>query len=550
MELLYFNYIRGNMKKINLKLQTKIMLLVICIVFSAIITATAVTSRWSVNNVKREIEKNVLNIGQILSKTPIVIDSLKNPQENIGLQPFVMSILNSTKEIDIIVVADMEGIRLAHPVEERIGFRVVGGDDTDVLEKGISYTSYATGTLGHQVRSFTPVFDYDENQIGYVLAGVLTTTIENTERQIMKTFYLSAFLGLLLGSIGAFFLARSIKKVLLGLEPEEIAKVYLEKESILDTIHEGIIAIDENKRITLINNSAIEMLGIEGENSIGNSIEEIVPNSRLPMVLETGIAEYDREQILNGAVIITNRIAIYNGDKIVGALATFRDKTNIIQLAEELTGVRQLVDGLRANTHEFMNKLHVILGLIELKELDEAKKYIINIDETQNQIINFVIRKIEEPKVAGLLIGKLSRAKELGISMIIEKESYLGRMKDEIISNRILTILGNLVENAMDALNVKAEGTRKINVRINESENEVILIVTDTGTGIEEKDRNNIFERGFSTKEGNRGIGLTLIKDTLDNIGGSIKVSSEKNIGTKFEVTISKEEGNDSFIDS
>jgi len=533
------------MKKFHLKLQTKITLLVIVIVMLSISTVTILTSIWSINNIKKEIEKNVLNIGQILSKTPIVIDSLKNREINIGLQPYVMRLLESTKDIDIIVVADMEGIRLAHPVEARIGYRVVGGDDNDVIEFGKSYASYATGTLGHQVRSFTPVHDETGKQIGYVIAGVLTTTIETTENQIVRTLYLSALVGLILGSAGAFFLARNIKKIIFGLEPDEIAKIYLEKESILETIHEGIIAIDENKKITLINSSALAMLGIKQNQNIGRGIEEVVPNSRLPYVLESGEPEHDREQILNGAVIISNRIAIRNGTQIVGALATFRDKTNIIKLAEELTGAKQLVEGLRANTHEFMNKLHVILGLIELDEFEEAKKYIVNVDYLQNQIVHLIMNRIKEPKMAALLIGKLSRARELGVKMMIDESTYLEKMNDEINSNRILTVMGNMIENALDAVNEKKEEPKEICVKIDDFNHKLVMTVTDTGVGIDEENIERIFQRGFSTKEGNRGIGLALVKETLDNIGGSIKVSSNGSEGTRFTVEIPKEDKND-----
>ncbi len=220
------------MQKIHLKLQTKITILVIIIVFLSIATATLFTSRWYLNNIRLEVEKNVMNTGQLLSRSPIVIERLQNPSGVNELQPFVMSVLGSTKDIDIIVVADMDGIRHAHPVEERLGFRVVGGDDNDVLELGKSYTSYATGTLGSQVRSFTPVYDSDGKQLGYALVGVLTTTMDLAQSQIMRTVWLAAFFGLVLGSAGAFFLARSIKKVLLGQEPEDIAKLYLEKEGI------------------------------------------------------------------------------------------------------------------------------------------------------------------------------------------------------------------------------------------------------------------------------------------------------------------------------
>lgn len=503
------------------------------------------TSRWSISNIQKEVETNMMNTAYMIAKAPNVIEGLKLKSEKNIIQPYIINVLNSTSEIDLIVVADMNRIRYAHPVKERIGYEVVGGDDVRVVETGDSYISVATGTLGQAVRAFVPIYDETGQQLGYVIAGTLTQSIDKTKEQIMVTTFLSAFLGLFLGSIGAIFLSGNIKRVLLGLEPEEISKMYVEKKSILDTIHEGIIAIDENSNITLINDSALKLLGINEKNIVGRHVEEVVPNTRLQHVLETGIAEYDREQSLNNTVIITNRVPINDGEKRVGAIATFRDKTMVIKLAEELTGVKQIVGGLRANTHEFMNKLHVISGLIELGELEEAKKYIINVKNGQQQIINLIINKIKDPTVAGLLIGKLSRAKELGIRMIIEEDSLLEKRTDKIDNNRLLTIIGNLAENAMDAVNSRSDDPRQINVKIKETKNKIEILVQDTGIGIKSENLDLIFNRGFSTKKGNRGIGLALIKETVENLNGNIEVISHIDEGTKFIVTIPKEEKND-----
>lgn len=521
------------------------MTLVIAIVLAAVGIAMLITSRWSISNTEEVVERNMMDIAQMVSNTPTVIEGLKEkPDENM-IQPYIRAILNSTKGIDLIVVADMNGIRYAHPVEERIGERVVGGDDKKVIEEGISYLSVATGTLGSAVRAFVPVKDENGQQLGYVIAGTLIQTIGETKEQIKDTAFVSTVLSLSLGIIGAILIAESVKKDLLGLEPEEISKMYVEKQGMLDTIHEGIIAIDENSKITLINDSAFKLLGIKEKNIKGKNVEDIVPNTRLQHVLETGIAEYDREQVLNNAVIITNRVPIYHGEKRVGAIATFRDKTNVIKLAEELTGVRQIVDGLRANNHEFMNKLHVISGLIELGELEEAKRYIVSVQNNQQQIINLIMNRIKDPTVAGLIVGKFSRAKELGIRIKIEEDSILEKRRDKIDSNRLLAIIGNLLENAMDAINAKSSGLKEVHLKIKETKDRIEIVVQDTGVGIKNEDIDSIFIRGFSTKDGNRGIGLALIKEAIENLNGKIEVTSQVGEGTRFAVMIPKEEKND-----
>ncbi|ABR49117.1 signal transduction histidine kinase regulating citrate/malate metabolism [Alkaliphilus metalliredigens QYMF] len=532
------------MKRVPIKLQTKITVLVIVIVTISIYTTMYFATRQMVSNIQREMDTNIMNVAQVLANSAIVIEGIRTGDyEESAIQPFVEKILATTEQVEVIVVADMEGLRYGHNLRERLGQRFVGGDELRVLEHGDSYLSEATGTLGRQIRAFVPVYDLDTHeQLGFVMTANLTQTIRGIRRQRVITIMLVSSIGLFLGIIGAVLLARNIKKILLGLEPEEISKLYLEKQGMLDAIHEGIIAIDENLQITLINDSATKLLGTQNTDVIGKNVLDVFPTSRLPEVLRTGIAEYNREQVINNTFIITNRVPITDGEKIVGAISTFRDKTLITRLAEEVTGVRLVVDALRANTHEFMNKLHVILGLMEIGELQEAKRFIVNVRENQQQIISLVTEKIKDPAIIGLLLGKVSRAKELGITMNISEDSCLEKRKDIINSNTLITIIGNLIENAMDAVSNSREEDKTIDISIRESLENIRIEVKDVGVGIEEKDRPYIFDRGFSTKEGSRGIGLALIKEMVENLGGNITVIDHVEKGTKFSIILPKGE--------
>jgi two-component system CitB family sensor kinase/two-component system sensor histidine kinase DctS len=179
-------------------------------------------------------------------------------------------------------------------------------------------------------------------------------------------------------------IGNSIKKSLLGLEPEHIVKLFTEQASMLDAIHEGIISIDDEGNITLINDSVLKILGIteiDISHTIGTYIEDVFLTSRLTHIIKTRKSEYDKEQIINGRVIVTNRVPIINDGEVLGAIATFRDKTDIMNLAEELTGINQIVDALRANSHEFLNKIHVILGLVQLGEYVEVEDRGIGIEK-------------------------------------------------------------------------------------------------------------------------------------------------------------------------
>lgn len=527
------------MKKDPLKLKTKITLLTIVIVLISISSIMFFMTGWMTENIRNEVKNNITNVAKLLSNNPIVFEGLSNPTHQFMVQPYTMKLLEATKNIEIIVVADMQGIRVAHPYPERIGGRFVGGDEKEVL-KGKAYISEAIGTLGHQMRAFEPVYDKGGRQVGFVMVGVLTENIYKIERENQKRLILFSAVGIIIGTIGAFILSTNIKRTLLGLEPKEISKMYLEKKGMLDAIHEGIIAIDGDLRITLVNDSAIELLGLEKENIVGKPITDVFPTSKLQEVLETGESEYNREQLINNTIIISNQVPLRDKDTIIGAIATFRDKTMLTKMAEEITGVRQIVESLRANTHEFMNKLHVVLGLLQFGDVEGATKYIVSETERQQQIVNLIMKKIKDPMVAALILGKFSRAKELGIHLHLELESYLLRREDRINSHVLVTIIGNLIENAFDAVSATGNDIKSVRLLIKENEKQIKLRVVDNGIGIKPEEQNKIFKRGYSTKEGSRGVGLALVQEVIESLNGIIIVESGLDQGTTIHINIPK----------
>lgn len=529
----------------KVKLSTRIILLVICVAIMSLSVVSILVSYWSVKNIHREEEHRIIDIANIIANRQDIRNALSNQDPDGMIQGSVQQMINSTEHIEVIVVADMEGIRYGHPVSDRVGKNFVGGDEKEVLENGKSYISDAVGTLGHELRAFVPIFDLDnESQIGFAMVGTFTHSIDIAKRQSIIIIILSSFVGLFIGIVGAFILASNIKNTLLGLEPEEISKLYIEKEGMLEAIHEGIISINENCKITLINDSAIKMLDIKEKNIHGKNIMEVIATSRLPQVLNSGIAEYNQEQVIGNTIIVTNRVPIMQNGKAVGAVASFRDKTQVTQLAEEITGVRQIIEALRANTHEFMNKLHVILGLLQLEEYEVAKDYILQETQKQQQVISLIIKKIKNPTIAALILGKFNRAKELDIGIHISKDTYLSKYNENIPNNLLITIIGNLIENAMDALRESDREEKIIYLSLLETKQELIIEVEDNGIGIPKEHVNSIFKRGFTSKGDNvgRGVGLSLVKKAVQSLKGAVEVYSESNQYTKFTVSIPKGE--------
>lgn len=533
-------------KRKAMKIETKIMILVVILLGLSVIISAALATSWFDRILEKKVEDNITNIASFIAVDEDITYALYTGNRDMTVQNIVQRYLDSVEDITFIVVADMDSVRYSHPIESRIGEKFVGGDEKRAVEKGEAYISESTGTLGRSLRAFEPIF-HQGSQVGFVAVGTLTESIDLARAETFRTIFLWVLVSLAVGTLGSFLIGNSLKKSLLGFEPEHIVKLFTEQASMLDAIHEGIISIDVMGNITLINDSAMKILGIdetEISQTRGKFIKDVFPTSRLTNIIETRKSEFDKEQIINGRVIVTNRVPIMNEGEVLGAIATFRDKTDVMNLAEELTGISQIVDALRANTHEFLNKIHVILGLVQLGEYVEVEKYLKSVISRQQNIITSVVKNIKDPKIAGLIFGKISRASELGISIVIDDRTKVDKKHGRIDSRVLIKIIGNLLENAFFALKDN-EGEKFIGLFIFEDEDEIFIEVEDRGKGIEKDDMDKIFQKGYSTKDGSNGTGLYLVYNTVNEFDGSIEVDSEVGEGTIFRITLLKEGLND-----
>ena len=532
------------MMKRKIKLQTKITLLVTTVVFVSISIIIVFVVSWMTNNIENKAKTNIMNVAEMVAHSKNVIEALgtKDPEGNIA--SYIDMQLENLDQVEYIIVADRGGIRYSHPNTEMIGKKFEGGDEYRVAEEGETYISEATGTLGKALRAFAPIYDLkNKSEIGFVSVGTLTHSIEEAKHMAIIYIILISIGGLTVGIIGAFLLSNSIKNTLLGLEPEEITKLYNEKMGIIDAIHEGLIAVDNLGRITLINDSALNILHFEDkinkEDIIGHNVEEVIPNTSMIKVLETGKSEFEREQRINNTLIVTNRIPITNRGKIVGAIASFRDKTEVTKMAEELTGVKKMAWSLRAQNHEFMNKLHTISGLIQLEEYDEAVKFISDIAKSRNRISNVLTENIENSSVSALLLSKYNKAEECRIKLKIDEKSKLTKLPQYMTSEEIISIIGNLIENSLDE--VKNDGTGLIYIKISENEYYLNIKVKDNGGGIPIENREKIYTQGFSTKQGQRGNGMYIVKKIVEDFNGTINLQGDE--GVSWDINIPMKRG-------
>lgn len=521
--------------KSKIRLQTKLTILVCAVVLVSLSVTAYLIGSKAVDNSRAFQENKVMDIATTISHTKLIKDGLTGEGPVEAIQSFTSDVQKNTS-VQYIVVLNKDHIRQSHPVEERIGEYFVGGDE-DLAFDGESYTSLAHGTLGESLRAFVPI--YAENElVGVVSVGILSENIQAAVFQSLRTSYIGIGIGLLIGIVGAFLLARQVKQTLYGLEPEEIAKLLGERDAMLESVKEGIIAINDQGEIVVANQAACQLFHQSGliENPISKQVDDYLPASLLKQVLVTGESAFNQQQKLNGIDIVVNRVPVILNGEIVGALATFRDKTELTSLVEQLSGAKAFAETLRMQTHEFMNKLHVITAMVHTKSYDELKEYTTYLSDAYQREVGTVSRLIKDPVISGYLVNKLSKARETGIHVELTGGKPLPRLKKIEHMDKIITILGNLFDNASEA--VKDQENGQIEIAINYKDKHFCFDIRDNGPGISAADFEKTSQIGLSTKGENRGYGLYLVNKALTELGGKLELSSVNIAGTRFQVMI------------
>jgi sensor histidine kinase regulating citrate/malate metabolism len=348
---------------------------------------------------------------------------------------------------------------------------------------------------------------------------------------------LLTYLGIasLLGVLGSLLLARTVKRQTLGLEPREITGLVEQREALLHGIKEGVLAVDLQRRITMVNDEAAHLLGIPLA-SAGRALREVDDTGRLLEIFDGPDPATDQILPLHGRVLTLSRMPVRSHGRQIGWVATFRDRTELLELQRELDLTRNTTDTLRAQAHEFSNRMHIVSGLVDLGEYDEVLRYIRQVTADQTELTAGVTARVADPAVAALLIAKSSQAVERGVTFEIEPGSLLPRL-DERLATDVSTVLGNLVDNALDA----AAGAPDpfVAVEVLEREGAIRIQVRDSGPGVDSAMQHRVFAHGFSTKNsesGDHGIGLALVRVICRKRGGDVTVHNDA--GAVFVATL------------
>ncbi|MBP3040395.1 DcuS/MalK family sensor histidine kinase [Bacillaceae bacterium Marseille-Q3522] len=534
-------YLYSGIEHRYLKIQTIIFLLVFLVVLASLLLTNMYISQHVATRTNNALKEKITDIARMTAQSRIVIEGLEDKSKESLIQTYANEAKDLTN-VSFIVVLDMNLIRKSHPWEDEVGKSFINRADAARAFDGKEHYSIENGRLGRALRVFTPVWNDQGKQIGIVNVGVSVDSVQEQVKNSQNIIFVAAAFGALIGFFGAMLVGRYIKKIMFGLEPIEIATMLTERSTMLQSVKEGIIAVNNRMEITLVNKEALRLMGREDENLlIGTSALDYMPV--FSKVLRSGKTEMDFEQELLGSTVFVNCAPIVVNGQIVGGIATLRDKSEVKQLAEQLTGVKLYSESLRAQSHEFMNKLHVILGMVHLKYYNQLDDFITSMVKKYQFEVGYIVQRVKDPVMAGFLLGKISEAREMDINFIFSEESYIPNTIDAETIHELVTILGNLIENAFEAVS-DSTANKTVSLYMSYSDEIITAEVEDSGKGIEENQLERIFTKGVSTKGDKRGYGLFLVRQSINKLNGTFHLKTKVGSGTKFTVTIPyKEKG-------
>lgn len=528
----------------SIPLSQKIVLLVSIVVLFAILPSSVFTTLRVAKVIYDRVSINAVSINSILCNSNEIIEGISGTRSGTEqeVSDFMFDYVNHVDDSDEASVAIFninKELAVYYNPARLDGFRESARELVEQYCKYETITYSQNYAIPNKAIGF--VTDKTGKRVGYVVTGYSNELFNNSTIESIIFLGICSLFGLFIGIIGAVYLARHIKKILFGLEPQEIATLLQERNVILNSVREGVINVNVQGIITLINQEALALLSEANAGDV-DSLEYSDAKDRLPgipwdEIIGNGRMLTNVPLNLGDNVFMVTAVPIFVQQNIIGAVVTFRRKSDVFELANQLTGFKNYATALRAQTHEFMNKMHVIMGLIDMKAYDDLKKYTKEIAQNRQSEVSYVVTRLKDITLAGFVLGKMARSRELAVEFTFSEESEL---HSELIMpsvHDLVLIIGNLIENAFDALR-NYEGERIMNLSIIDFDKEIVIEVEDSGPGIKKSELKKIFQRGYSNKGAGHGFGLYLVKHSIENLDGTISVESEPGEGTIFTVRL------------
>ncbi|NKQ56597.1 sensor histidine kinase [Amycolatopsis sp. K13G38] len=432
-----------------------------------------------------------------------------------------------------VVVTDRTGLRYSHTNVDLIGRRL---EEPVAALDGQSHLGIDDGSLGRSANARVPLRGPDGTIAGQISVGILEEQVSSELAKAALWVVLYSALALTVGVVASWLLARRIKRVTFGLEPSEIVALLQEREAMLHGIREGVLGLDPDGRIEVVNDEARRLLAVTGTVRGRTPREVLAPGRLLDLLEGTGNAR-DEVVLTDEFLLVVNKMPVVLSGRNAGSVITLRDRTELEGLMRELHAVTGLTNALRAQEHEFSNRLHVLSGLLGVGDADEAARYLAEISQPITSPGTDLRSRIAPPELAALLAAKVTVAAERDVLVTVSRDSRLDL--PTVDANALVTVLGNLIDNAVDAVAGCPE-PRTVVVRLRDADGVVRMSVHDSGPGIPEEALHEIFADGFSTKSSRgsmrRGLGLALVHRLVRRAGGTITVTPGP--GARFEVSI------------
>lgn len=483
---------------------------------------------------EHEASARALAVARTLAATPGVQEAVAGPNPSTVLQPIAEAVRRSS-DTDFVVVMSRDGIRYTHPDPAQIGKPFLGHIQAAV-GGGVVLEDY-TGTLGRSVRAVVPV-EVDGQVVALVSVGIGRAAAGERVREQLPAIVIAGAVMTLLGGLIVVWLSRRLRRQTHGLGERQLREMYEYYDAVLHAVSEGLLITDLEHRVRIYNDQAARLLDLPGDAG-----DRDVRTLGLPGALAEALSDgqpHDDDLFVTAArvVVLSSAAATWQG-RVLGYVITLRDRTDLESLTGELDSARGLTEALRSQAHESANRLHTIVSLIELGESDAALAFATDELRLSQSLTDTIVAAVQEPTLSALLLGKAAEANERGITLRVGSDAHVPL--DIAPARDLVTIVGNLIDNALDALGtIERDTERVVGFDAEIDSGQAVLEVWDTGPGVPAGASRQVFERGWSTKAdgsaGRRGIGLALVSQTVARLGGSLEVDGPP--GARFTVML------------
>lgn len=520
----------------DLSVARQILLLQVLVVVVLVVVSLALAVYDARRDAREQAVDRALAVARSVADSPTVTEAVGTPSPSETLQPFAEQVRRDTG-VDFVVVMDLDRTRFSHPDPTQIGRPFVG--DLGGAPEGRPFTQEYTGTLGPSMRAVVPVTSSSGRVVALVSVGITVATIDD---QILRDVLLigAASLAVLaVGLGGAWLVSRRLRRQTHGLGEQEITRMFEYYSAVLHAVREGLLLLDTEGRVQLVNDEAVRLLALP-DDVVGRSVHDLgLPPGLVEAALgET--AESDDIYLAGEHVLVVSSAPAQWEGREVGSVVTLRDHTELQSVTGELTVVRGLTESLRSQHHESANRLHTVVSLIELGRTQEAIEFATEELQVAQLLTDRVVAAVGDPIVSALLLGKTAEAAERGTELQITGDLPEGLVGSGGVPARdLVTVLGNLIDNALDAVTGLAE--RRIGVHLSGDAVGLRITVGDSGPGLDPEDAGRVLQRGWTTKADDgsaHGVGLALVGQVARRHGGRVDIGRSPLGGAEFSVTL------------